>query len=68
MNLPPTETDIAFEQFLQELPEDYDQLARKFKAFCRARKIKTPAQLLRVEMSYCGLDQALREVAVLICT
>ena len=63
MNLPLSESDIAFEQFLQELPEDYDQLAREFKAFCRARKIKTPAELMRVVMSYCGLDQVLREVA-----
>ena len=63
MNLPLNESDIAFEQFLQELPEDYDQLAREFKAFCRGRKIKTPAQLLQVVMSYCGLDQVLREVA-----
>jgi hypothetical protein len=43
VNLPLSESDIAFEQFLQELPEDYDQLAREFKAFSRARKIKTPA-------------------------
>ncbi|MCP4392236.1 MAG: transposase, partial [Gammaproteobacteria bacterium] len=56
-------SDIAFEQFFQELPEDYDQRAREFKAFCRPRKIKTPAQLMRVVMSYCGLDQVLREVA-----
>jgi hypothetical protein len=63
VNLPLSESDIAFEQFLQELPEDYEQLAREFKAFCRARKIKTPAELMRVVMSYCGLDQVLREVA-----
>ncbi|MCP4370484.1 MAG: transposase, partial [Deltaproteobacteria bacterium] len=63
MNLPPSASDIAFEQFLQELPEDYDPLAREFKAFCRPRKIKNPAQLMRVVMSYCGLDQVLREVA-----
>jgi hypothetical protein len=54
---------MAFERFLQELPENYDQLAWEFKAFCRACKIKTPADLLRVVMSYCGLDQVLREVA-----
>lgn len=63
MSLPPSTSDIAFEQFLQELPDNYDQLAREFKAFCRPRKIKTPAQLLQVVMSYCGLDQVLREVA-----
>jgi hypothetical protein len=63
MNLPPTDSDIAFEQLLQELPEEYEQLAREFKAFCRGRKIKSPADLLRLVLSYCGLDQVLREVA-----
>ena len=38
-------------------------MAIEFKAFCRARKIKTPAQLLQVVMSYCGLDLVLRETA-----
>jgi len=63
VSLPLPASDIAFEQFLQELPEDYETSAREFKAFCRARKIKTPADLLQVVMSYCGLDQVLREVA-----
>jgi hypothetical protein len=44
MNLPSTNTDSAFERFLQELPQDYWDLAIEFKAFTRARKIKTPAQ------------------------
>jgi hypothetical protein len=38
-------------------------LAFEFKAFARSRKIKTPAQLLQVVMSYCGVDEVLREVA-----
>jgi hypothetical protein len=38
-------------------------MAREFKAFTRARKIKTPVQLLRVVLLYCGLDKSLREVA-----
>jgi hypothetical protein len=63
MNLPSTNTDSAFERFLQELPEDYWDLAIEFRAFSRARKIKTPAQLLQVVLCYCGLDQALRETA-----
>ena len=63
MNLPQLEIDITFELFLQELPADYEELAREFKAFCRPRKIKSPADLMQVVMSYCGLDQALREVA-----
>ena len=38
------------------------QMARAFKAFVRAKKVKTPAQLLRLFL-YCGLDKTLREVA-----
>jgi hypothetical protein len=38
-------------------------MARTFKAFVRAKKVKTPAQLLRVVFLYCGLDKSLREVA-----
>jgi hypothetical protein len=41
VNLPPSGSDIAFEQFLRELPEDYEQLVREFKAFCRTAKAKT---------------------------
>jgi hypothetical protein len=40
MNLPPTNTNSAFERFLQELPQDYWDLAIEFKAFSRARKIQ----------------------------
>ena len=63
MQLPPNETDIMFEQLLQELPEDMQQMARDFKAFSRARKIKSPTQLFRVVLLYSGLDKTLREVA-----
>jgi len=63
MSLPLKPSDIAFEDFLQELPPEYWTLAIEFKAFCRSRKIKTPAQLMQVVMSYCGLDQVLRETA-----
>lgn len=63
MNLPLSPMSITFEDFLQELPAEYEALAREFKAFCRSRKIKSPADLMRVVMSYCGLDQVLREVA-----
>jgi hypothetical protein len=44
MNLPSTNTDSAFDRFLQELPQDYWDLAIEFKAFTRARKINSPAQ------------------------
>lgn len=63
MSLPFGHIDTTFESFLQELPEDYRELAIEFKAFCRPRKIKTPAQLLQVVLCYCGIDQVLRETA-----
>ena len=63
MSLPLPNSDTAFENFLQELPEDYWDLAIEFKAFSRGRKIKDPGQLMQVVMGYCGLDQVLREVA-----
>lgn len=63
MSLPLNNTDTTFERLLQELPQDYRELAIEFKAFSRGRKIKSPEQLLRVVLCYCGLDQALRETA-----
>jgi hypothetical protein len=63
MSLPFGSDETTFDEFLQELPADFRELAVEFKAFCRARKIKSPEQLLRVVMSYCGLDAVLREVA-----
>ena len=63
MSLPFGNVDTSFERFLQELPEDFRELAREFKAFSRSRKIKTPEQLLQVVLGYCGIDQVLRETA-----
>ena len=63
MSLPFGHPDRTFESFLQELRVDCLELAIKCKAFTRSRKIKTPVQLLRVVMSYCGLDAVLREAA-----
>lgn len=63
MNLPFANPDTIVEHFLQELPEEYWDLAIEFKAFSRARKIKSPAQLLQVVLCYCGIDQVLRETA-----
>ena len=63
MQLPLTDPDTLFEELLQDLPPETAQMAREFKAFVRAKKIKTPAQLLRVVFLYCGLDKSLREVA-----
>jgi len=63
MKNPTKPAEIAFEQFLTELPPDHVDMAYEFKAFSRGRKIKTPAHLLQVVMLYCGLDQALRTCA-----
>jgi hypothetical protein len=63
MQLPLTNPDTLFEEILQDLPAETVQMAREFKAFMRAKKVKTPAQLLRVVFLYCGLDKPLREVA-----
>lgn len=61
--LPTALADTRFEELLQDLPIDLVASAREFKAFTRGRKIKTPLQLLRLVLLYCGLDQALRTVA-----
>ena len=63
MQLPPADPETLFEELLQDLPPETVSMAREFKAFARARKIKTPEQLLRVVLLYCGVDKALREVA-----
>src|SRR2546426_10951011 len=63
MQLPLTDPDTLFEELLQDLPSETVQMAHEFKAFVRAKKVKTPAQLLRVVFLYCGLDKPLREVA-----
>jgi len=56
-------THILFDEFIQELPSDYRELAYEFKAFTRARKIHSPLQLLQLVMLYCGLDLSLRSCA-----
>ena len=63
MQLPLTDPDTLFEELLQDLPPETVHMAREFKAFVRAKKVKTPEQLLRVVFLYCGLDKSLREVA-----
>jgi len=55
--------DTPFEALLQDLPLELVDSAREFRAFTRARKIKTPQELLRVVLLYGGLDQSLRTVA-----
>ena len=48
MPLPLTDPDTLFAELLQDLPPETTQMAREFKAFVRAKKVKTPEQLLRV--------------------
>ena len=57
MQLPLTDPETLCEELLQDLPSEAVQMAREFKAFVRAKKVKTPAQLLRVVFFYCGLGQ-----------
>ena len=63
MQSPLTNADTLFEELLQDLPPRVLPMARQFEALVRARKVKTPEQLLRVVFLYCGLDQPLRQVA-----
>ena len=63
MQLPLTDADTLFAELLQDLPPETAQMARDFKAFVRAKKVKTPTQLVRMVLLYCGLDKTLREVA-----
>jgi hypothetical protein len=63
MQSPLTDADTLFEELLQDLPPETVPLAREFKAFVRAKKVKTPEHLLRLVLLYCGLDKSLREAA-----
>ena len=59
----PSVIDILFDEFVQELPADYQQQAYAFKAFARVRKIRSVPQLLQLVLLYCGLDLSLRSCA-----
>jgi hypothetical protein len=59
MQLPLADPDTLFEERLQDLPAESVQMARAFKAFVRAKQVKTPAQLLRVVFLYGGFGQTL---------
>jgi hypothetical protein len=48
MQLPPPDPDTLFDDLLQDLPSETVTMAREFKAFVRAKKVKTPQQLLRM--------------------
>jgi len=63
MQMPPADPDTLFAALLQDLPPETTAMAREFKAFVRAKKVKTPQQLLQVVFLYCGVDKSLRETA-----
>ncbi len=63
MQMPAPDADTLFEELLQDLPPETIPMAREFQAFVRAKKVKTPEQLLRLVFLYCGLDKTLRETA-----
>lgn len=45
---------IHFQQLLQVLPSNIEQMAINCNAFQRARKIKSPLELFKLLMLYCG--------------
>jgi hypothetical protein len=57
MQLPTQDLDTLFESAMQGLSPDVLEKAREFKALIRSRKIKTPLQLLRVVLLYCGFKK-----------
>ena len=59
----PKSFDEVFEEYLQDLPLDYREMAIEFKAFVKPRKIKNPTDLLLLVFIFCGADKALRDVA-----
>ena len=59
MQLPLTDPDTLFEELLEDLPAESVQMARAFKAFVRAKKVKTPAQLLRMVFFILWVGQTL---------
>lgn len=59
----PQPINSDFDPFIQALPTDLEEQAYQLGAFCRARKINSPLQLLHLIMLYCGLDFSLRTCA-----
>lgn len=58
-----SDPETLFAEILQDLPPEMEKLAREFKAFARARKIKSVAELMRLVLLYAGLDHSAREIA-----
>jgi hypothetical protein len=63
---PAQEFTRKFESLLDRLPAGWEELAVEHQAFSRARKIKSPRDLLRAVFAYAVADYSLREVAALL--
>jgi hypothetical protein len=61
--MPPQGAVSKYEQLKQELPQEIEQLARKCRAFQRARLIKSADELLYLVFLYSSADLSLREIA-----
>jgi DDE family transposase len=66
-NLSLSEMNIKFETLWQDLPPEVQALAFEFRAFTRARRIKTVEQLLQMVLLYCGLDCSLKTTSGTLC-
>lgn len=60
---PPCRMMNHFQQLLQVLPQGFEQKATRCHAFQRARKVKSPLELFKLIMLYCGFDFSLRSCA-----
>jgi len=54
---------ITLNGLIENLPIDYEKAAIETKVFLRARKIKTPMDLMHLVLMFSGLDMVLREIA-----
>lgn len=59
----PKSFEEVFEEYFQDLPLDYREMAIEFKAFVKPRKVKNPTDLLLLVFIFSGADKALRDVA-----
>ena len=58
MPVPLPEPETLCEALWHDLPAETGQMARTWEAFVRAKKVQTPAQLLRVVVFSGGWDQS----------
>ncbi len=63
---PVEELSTKFDSLLQRLPSGWEEQAVEKHAFTRARRIKSPRELLRAVFSYAVADYSLREVSAML--